>query len=41
MKETERDAQFQRIDCADENGRMLPPDAIFAKIQAAVDPFLK
>ena len=41
VKETERDAQFQRIDCADESGHMLPPDAIFAKIKAAVDPFLK
>ena len=41
VKETERDAQFQRIDCSDAEGRMLPPDAIFSKIQAAVDPYLK
>ena len=41
VKETERDAQFQRIDCADESGHMLPPDAIFAKIKATVDTCLK
>jgi dTMP kinase len=40
VKETERDAKFRRIDCSDANGHMLPPDDIFAKIQAAVDPFL-
>ena len=40
VKETRRDPRFQRIDCSDENGRMLPPDAIFAKIRACVDAFL-
>ena len=40
-KETERDSQFQRIDCADENGNMLPPEAIFARIKATVDAYLK
>ena len=39
--ETARDPQFQRIDCADEKGAMLPPDAIFAKVKAAVDPYLQ
>ncbi len=38
--ETARDPQFQRIDCADEKGAMLPPEAIFAKVKAAVDPYL-
>ncbi|MBO5876142.1 MAG: dTMP kinase [Bacteroidales bacterium] len=36
-KQCERDPKFIRIDCSDENGQMLPPDAIFAKIKAAVD----
>ena len=40
VDETARDPQFRRIDCADEKGAMLPPDAIFAKVKAAVDPFL-
>ncbi len=40
VKETERDSKFRRIDCADAHGDMLPPDDIFAKIKAAVDPFL-
>ena len=35
------DPKFIRIDCADENGMMLPPDAIFAKIKAVVDSKLK
>ena len=39
--ETVRDPKFRRIDCSDENGAMLPPDAIFAKVKAAVDAFLK
>lgn len=36
-QQCERDPKFIRIDCSDENGQMLPPDAIFAKIKAAVD----
>ena len=40
VAETARDAQFQRIDCSDEKGAMLPPDAIFDKVKAAVDPYL-
>lgn len=31
------DPDFLRIDCAGEDGSMLPPDAIFRKIRAAVD----
>ena len=38
--ETVRDSHFRRIDCADENGAMLPPDAIFARVRAAVDAAL-
>lgn len=38
--ETARDPQFQRIDCADEKGAMLLPEAIFAKVKAAIDPYL-
>ena len=40
-KQCERDPKFIRIDCSDENGNMLPPGAIFAKIQAAVDAAIK
>ena len=40
-KQCERDPKFIRIDCSDENGQMLPPDAIFAKIKAAVDTAIK
>ncbi len=36
-KQCECDPKFIRIDCSDENGQMLPPDAIFAKIKSAVD----
>ncbi|MBR1490875.1 MAG: thymidylate kinase [Bacteroidales bacterium] len=38
--EAARDPHFLRIDCADADGRMLPPDDIFTKVRAAVDPFL-
>ncbi len=40
-KQCERDPKFIRIDCSDENGQMLPPDTIFAKIKAAVDSAIK
>lgn len=36
-KQCERDPRFIRIDCSDENGEMLPPGAIFAKVKAVVD----
>lgn len=38
--ETVRDPKFRRVDCSDENGAMLPPDAIFAKVKATVDTYL-
>lgn len=31
------DKSFIRIDCSDDYGQMLPPDAIFSKIKEAVD----
>ncbi len=36
LKETQRDPHFQRIDCADENGRMLSPEAVFSRVKAVV-----
>ena len=41
LRQCERDARFLRIDCAAEDGSMLPPGTIFRKIQAAVDPVLE
>ena len=35
------DPDFIRIDCSDENGMMLPPDAISAAVQAVVEQKLK
>lgn len=40
LQQTEKDPDFIRIDCSDEQGRMLPPDEIFAKIKAVVDEHL-
>ncbi len=40
-RQCELDPSFRSIDCSDENGNMLPPDAIFAKIQALVDSVIK
>ena len=37
VAQTRRDPLFRRIDCSDENGLMLPPDAIFARVKSAVD----
>ncbi len=39
-RQCELDPRFIRIDCSDENGQMLPPGAIFARIQDAVDTAL-
>lgn len=36
-RQCELDPKFIRIDCSDENGLMLSPDVIFAKIQEVVD----
>jgi dTMP kinase len=40
LAECGRDPQFKRIDCADAEGRMLPAEAIFAKIAAEADKLL-
>ena len=37
----ELDPKFIRIDCSDENGEMLPPGAIFAKVKAVVDESIR
>ena len=39
-KQCEIDPKFTRVDCSDENGNMLPPDAIFEKLQAVVDSII-
>lgn len=35
------DPDFQRLDCSDKDGRMLPPDEIFEKLRKIVDDKLK
>ncbi len=40
-KQCELDKKFIRVDCSDAEGKMLPPDAIFAKVKACVDSYLK
>ena len=40
QRQCEVDPKFIRIDCSDENGQMLPPDDIFAKIKSVVDSAL-
>ena len=37
LRQAELDAGLTVVDCEDENGGMLPPDAIFAKIKKLVD----
>jgi dTMP kinase len=41
QRQCEIDPKFIRIDCSDEYGEMLPPGAIFAKIQTVVDAAIK
>ena len=40
-RQCELDPKFIRIDCSDEYGMMLPPGAIFAKVQTVVDSVIK
>lgn len=40
LQETDRNPRFLRIDCADAEGRMLSPDAIFTRIRSTVDMLL-
>lgn len=34
-----KDPRFMVVDCSDEQGRMLPPEAIFNKVKAVVDSY--
>ena len=40
-KQCELDSKFIRIDCSDEEGKMLPPGDIFAKVKEVVDSAIK
>ena len=40
-RQCEIDPKFIRIDCSDQNGEMLPPEAIFNKVKAVVDAAIK
>lgn len=40
LAQTRLDGHFLRIDCADAEGEMLPPDDIFAKVRTTIDPYL-
>ena len=40
-KQCELDPKFIRIDCSDEEGKMLPPGEIFAKVKEVVDSAIK
>lgn len=40
-RQCEMDPKFIRIDCSDQDGRMLDPDAIFQKIKDIVDNSIK
>lgn len=37
LRQCELDTSFIRVDCSDENGMMLPPDEIFARLRAVVE----
>lgn len=37
LRQASLDAGFINIDCSDKDGKMLPPDEIFARIKATVD----
>ena len=40
LRQAALDPHFLRVDCADENGAMLPPDAIFDRVLATISPLL-
>ena len=40
LEQVERDPKFLRIPCTGADGGMLPPDEIFARMRAVVDPYL-
>ncbi len=41
LEQCEGDPDFTRIDCADENGAILPPKRIFEKLKALVEPYVQ
>ena len=41
QRQCQIDPKFIRIDCSDQDGQMLPPGEIFAKIQEVVDTVIK
>ena len=41
VAQTRLDKHFLRIDCSDSEGEMLPPDVIFSKVRATIDPYLQ
>lgn len=41
MRQSELDNHFVRVDCADSNGEMLPPDKIFQKIENIIKAVVK
>lgn len=41
LSQCEKDERFIRIDCSDDNGKMLPADEIFLKIKNRVDSLFK
>ena len=41
QRQCELDPKFIRIDCSDEEGKMLPPGEIFAKVKEVVDSAIK
>ena len=41
LRQASLDPGFVRIDCSDEEGRMLPPDDIFRKVKAETDAHLQ
>ena len=40
VRQTEQDPDFLRVDCSDDFGTMLPPDAIARRVQKTVDTYL-
>ena len=40
VQQTRQDPDFLRVDCSDDFGDMLPPDAISERVRAAIDTYL-
>ena len=41
LRQTELDPHFLRVDCADEAGAMLPPELIFSRMTARIEPLFR